>query len=92
MLKDKIILINLVIMAGLLSTIVYLVIASVFGSVNSSVGDSSNETVHHTTMSVKSDSRASVELTAGYDRRVQWTMPAYSLNMAVFDDYKLGVR
>jgi len=58
----------------------------------SSVFVDNNEMVSYTTQDVKNDSVRSVKLIEGYDRRVQWTMPAYSLNMAHFENYKLRVK
>jgi hypothetical protein len=58
----------------------------------SSVFVDNNEMVSYTTQDVKNDSVRSVKLIEGYDRRVQWTMPAYSLNMAHFENYNLRVK
>ena len=45
-----------------------------------------------TTQGFKTQHRASVKLKAGYDVRLQPTIPAYSLNMAHFENNTLVVK
>lgn len=84
MFKDKIIVVNLVIMAALLSCIFYFILSAVI--------ENNVEMVYDTTHAVKTQQTASVKLTEGFDRRVQVSVPAWALESQYFDDVKLQVK
>ena len=83
MLKDKVILVNVIIMISLLTVLVHVLLLHYV--VNNGV-------VEDTTVGVTSDSAQSVKLTEGYDRRVQWSVPGWALHTNSFDDVELVVN